>query len=77
MQRYDFDHWMQSMVEENEGDYVLYTDHLAEIERLQARIRELEGALEKIIDEIGVPQPGYIRPAANAYEIAKQALKGD
>jgi len=45
------------------------------IAALTARIKELEGALEKIIHEIGVPQPGYIQPVANAYEIAQAALK--
>lgn len=69
MQRYDFDHWMQSMVEENEGDYVLYTDHLAEIERLQARIRELEAKLK--------PVDVTAETIQRAQERFTQALKGE
>jgi len=47
-----------------------------QIAALTARIRELKGALDKIIHEIGIPRPGYIQPVANAYEIAKAALEG-
>ncbi len=32
-------------------------------------------ALDSIMHEIGVPQPRYPQPVANAYEIAKEALK--
>jgi hypothetical protein len=31
-------------------------------------------ALDAIIHELGVPQPGYPQPVANAYEIAMEAL---
>ena len=38
------------------------------------RERGLVTALEEIIHELGVPQPGYPQPVANAHEIAVAAL---
>lgn len=35
---------------------------------------ELVAALEAIQNELGVPQPGYPQPVANAYQIATDAL---
>ena len=35
----------------------------------------LRGALQSIMNELGVPQPGYPQPVANAYEIARAALR--
>lgn len=41
--------------------------------RLLKRYRH---ALDRIMHELGVPQPGYPAPVANAYEIASDALSG-
>ena len=42
---------------------------------LMKRIKVLEDALMRITYELGVPQPGYPQPAANAYDIAQAALE--
>lgn len=42
-------------------------------EERQARAR-LGAALREIVNELGVPQPGYPMPVANAAEIARAAL---
>ena len=61
---------------EKEKEWVgIATEEMNKCAALTARNKELEEALEKIIHEIGVPQPGYIQPVANAYGIAKAALK--
>ena len=57
-------------VRRSHNEYRLFRhDAGAEIERLRA-------ALDKIMHELGVPQPGYLAPVANAYYIAEEALKG-
>jgi len=42
---------------------------------LEARCQRCREALERIRDELGVPQPGYPAPVANAAEIAREALR--
>lgn len=42
-----------------------------------AEIERLRRALHNVMDELGVPQPGYLQPVANAYEIARTALEAD
>lgn len=42
--------------------------------RLIAAAPELVAALEAIQNELGVPQPGYPQPVANAYQIAADVL---
>lgn len=42
---------------------------------LGSEIDVLRQALYEITCELGVPQPGYPQPVANAYEIAMKALK--
>jgi hypothetical protein len=44
-------------------------------DKLQKRIKVLEDALMRITYELGVPQPGYPQPVANAYDIAQAALE--
>lgn len=39
-------------------------------------LRRYRYALDCIMHELGVPQPGYPAPVANAYEIAADALSG-
>jgi hypothetical protein len=51
------------------------TDAVFEIEKLNERIKVLEDALMRITYELGVPQPGYPQPVANAYDIAQAALE--
>lgn len=43
----------------------------AEISQSEAREAELSNRIENALNEIGVPQPGYPQPVANAYEILK------
>jgi len=54
------------------GEYAneMLGDYVKTNERLRA-------ALDKIMHELGVPQPGYLAPVANAYYIARKALEGD
>lgn len=42
--------------------------------RLVAAAPDLLEALERITRELGVPQPGYPQPVANAVEIARAAI---
>ena len=42
--------------------------------KLIERVKQLKQALVNIKNEIGVPQPGYPQPVANAYDIASNAL---
>ena len=42
--------------------------------RLIASAPMMLSALKAICNELGVPQPGYPQPVANAYEIAKEAI---
>ena len=44
-------------------------------ESLEERIKVLEDALMRITYELGVPQPGYPQPVANAYDIAQASLE--
>jgi hypothetical protein len=37
-------------------------------------MQDYRKALQDIMNELGVPQPGYAAPVANAYDIAKKAL---
>lgn len=37
-------------------------------------LKKYRDALRTIMNELGVPQPRYPQPVANAYEIAKEAL---
>lgn len=39
-------------------------------------IDKLREALTRVMQELGVPQPGYPMPVANAYEVAQAALDG-
>jgi hypothetical protein len=45
-----------------------------EWERLRAENTRYKAALEEIRNELGVPQPGYPAPVANAAHIARAAL---
>lgn len=36
----------------------------------------LRAVLQSVMDNLGVPQPGYPAPVAHAYEIARAALEG-
>lgn len=47
-----------------------------EVRRLEKQQEKQEKALQSIMDNLGVPQPGYPAPVAEAYEIAKAALSG-
>lgn len=49
-----------------------YERRYAESRQLAERYRE---ALEKIMSNLGVPEPSYPFPVAHAYDIAKQALQ--
>ena len=37
-------------------------------------LKEYRAALDRIMHELGVPQPGYAAPVANAYHVARHAL---
>jgi len=43
-------------------------------EKSKAQVKMLVEALEAIRNELGIPQPGYPQPVANAADIAKEAL---
>ena len=49
----------------------------AENAALRARVEKLREALQSVRNELGVPQPGYIAPVANASDIALAALAAD
>jgi hypothetical protein len=53
---------------DHSGTYVLASE-------ANERIKVLEDALMRITYELGVPQPGYPQPVANAYDIAQAALE--
>jgi hypothetical protein len=38
--------------------------------------QRLRDAARAAMNELGVPQPGYLQPVANAYEILAEALRG-
>lgn len=46
-----------------------------EAEILKTKLDQLKIAVNKAICELGVPQPGYPQPVANAYEYLTDALK--
>jgi hypothetical protein len=46
----------------------------ADTSSLESKLKAAREALDGIMHEIGIPQPGYPAPIANAYQIAKQAL---
>jgi len=52
-------------------DYESLWARAVELSREVSRLRK---ALEEIRDELGVPQPGYAAPVANAAHIARAAL---
>ena len=54
-------------VDDGQSDYVANA-------RLIAAAPELLAALKAITDELGVPDPGYPAPVANAAEIARAAI---
>jgi hypothetical protein len=60
----------QRITKENEYWSASYEDVCSAVDR-EMKYRK---ALEKIIHELGVPQPGYPVPVANAYAIAIEAL---
>jgi hypothetical protein len=45
------------------------------IKLLEEKVQRLEGALREIANELGVPQPGYPAPVANAARIALKGLE--
>lgn len=45
------------------------------IASLEKQVKEMREALDKIIHELGVPQPDYPAPIVNAYDIAQAALR--
>jgi len=47
-----------------------------EIKRREEKILRLERAIRKALDELGVPQPGYPAPVANAHAILTAAEIG-
>jgi hypothetical protein len=44
---------------------------------LQADNERLRESIRNAMNELGVPQPGYAQPVANAYYILKEALDHD
>ena len=46
------------------------------LSRLAAEIKQLRNAARAAMNELGVPQPGYLQPVTNAYEILEKALAG-
>lgn len=45
------------------------------IKALKADLGVAKDALDLIMKNLGVPQPGYPAPVAHAYELAKEALE--
>ena len=43
---------------------------------LEARVRELEDGIREAMNNLGVPQPGYPAPIAEAHRILLYALMG-
>ena len=62
------------LVPKDDGEVVLYTDHAAEVERLQERVRVLEEALESIAVIQDCPEGGDWDEIKLAREIAQAAL---
>jgi hypothetical protein len=56
-------------------DSPYYSASYSDVCRMVDREMCYREALDKIIHELGVPQPGYPQPVAKAYEIAMKALK--
>lgn len=52
------------------------TEHNRQTQELTARmqIEVLRSGIRRALDEIGVPQPGYPAPVANAHRILTEAL---
>lgn len=48
---------------------------IGRVKAAEARIAELEGALRAALNELGVPQPGYPMPVANAVAILRALLE--
>lgn len=69
----------QAEIERLKKDLSFFKDQAARLALSPvAEIERLREALEKIRDELGVPQPGYPQPVANAADIARAALgKGE
>lgn len=53
--------------------YVKQEDYLEVLSELVI----LKDTMRKAMNELGVPQPGYIAPVANAYNILNEALKNE
>ena len=51
------------------------TAKTAKCERLRQQLAEARNAAQRALNELGVPQPGYPQPVANAVEILTSALK--
>jgi len=66
---------MKDIIDENQDlkDILLTRDHC--IKTQGEEIGRLKYALKGVIHNLGVPQPGYPAPVAEAYEIAKNALE--
>jgi hypothetical protein len=47
---------------------------LDDCDALVAEVEKLRVAARNAMNELGVPQPGYVQPVANAYEILNKAL---
>ena len=55
----------------------IIADLSAEVERLESENKRLRGAMSSAMLELGVPQQGYPAPVANAWEILREALRGE
>lgn len=55
----------------------IIADLSAEVERLESENKRLRGAMGRAMLELGVPQQGYPAPVANAWEILREALRGE
>src|SRR3990167_2900274 len=68
----------ETQVKELEAECVKGREELHRMDEyllgLEKQVWQLRDALDKIVHELGVPQPGYPAPVANAAEIAKDAL---
>ena len=78
----DYGTWKASARKSAAAAIDIYADREADVERelalhLARAIRELDKRDERfqqIMSELGVPQPDYPQPVANAYEVAEASL---